>query len=514
MSKIDCSVPLHLRVMRTITGLTESPGDPDNPKIMAMRDWIACRYQNIDGMEAYCEGYTHDSVAWCGLCAAFCVTAAGAMPPFVKGSDTDCFLWAQSFASDPGFRQLDEPVLGAICVMTREGGGHVTLFEGWVNKGSSYKGRGGNQSDAVNVSTFYVSDLIGFYWPKDMPLPDEDDDIDDTDDDTVPVEDRPTLRIGDSGSDVEDLQRMLPHFSGEVDGDFGSITERNVMAYQFSRGLEVDGIVGPQTWQALYDQMPPVAPPEGALTMEQAKDIAKIANDSWISDYDWEDRGLAPKGWTQGMALAFAQSYKKLLNGHPAIMEMSKARTNSDKDALNVYGDDFNRLGMSNERAGADVLRHLYALMLGHGMRESSGEHCCGRDQSASNYDSTTCEAGAFQTSYNAAGASNPEFDYLMDEYLGRQSQGYLFAFAEEVSCSSSDWENYGSGRGAQFQILCKTAPAFSAESCGLTLRNLCNHYGPIVRHETELKEEADHMFQSVQDYMDEQEDDAQQGTA
>jgi hypothetical protein len=159
---------------------------------------------------------------------------------------------------------------------------------------------------------------------------------------------------------------------------------------------------------------------------------------------------------------------------------------------------------MSNERAGADVLRHLYALMLGHGMRESSGEHCCGRDQSADNYDSNTCEAGAFQTSYNAAGASNPEFDNLMDEYIRGESPGYLDAFSEDVSCSSSDWESYGSGRGKEFQDLCKNKPAFSAESAGLTLRNLCNHYGPIIRHETELCKDADVMFQAVQDYMDE----------
>lgn len=319
------------------------------------------------------------------------------------------------------------------------------------------------------------------------------------------VRDRPTLERGDSGPDVEDLQRMIPNFTGEVDGDFGGITEDNVRRYQLTRGLEVDGIVGPMTWQALYDQAPPLPPPEGALTIEQARDIIKIANDSWIADYDWEDRGAAPKGWTQGMALAFAQTYLRLLAGHPAAIEMSKARTNSDKDALDLYRDDFNRLGMSNEKAGPDVLRHLYALLLGHGMRESSGEHCCGRDQSASNYDSTTCEAGAFQTSYNAAGASNPEFDNLMDEYLARRSQGYLYAFAEEVSCSSSDWENYGSGRGADFQMLCKVAPAFSAESCALTLRNLANHYGPIIRHETELMKEADEMFQEVQDYMDEE---------
>jgi len=41
-----------------------------------------------------------------------------------------------------------------------------------------------------------------------------------------------------------------------------------------------------------------------------------------------------------------------------------EARVYSDKDALHIYQKDFVALGMSNERAGVNVLRHLYALML------------------------------------------------------------------------------------------------------------------------------------------------------
>jgi peptidoglycan hydrolase-like protein with peptidoglycan-binding domain len=327
-------------------------------------------------------------------------------------------------------------------------------------------------------------------------------------DDDIPVEDRPTLRIGDRGDDVEDLQRMIPRFTGEVDGDFGSITERNVIRYQVTRGLEPDGIVGQITWQALYDHklpMPPPAPPPGALDYQQQAAIIRIANESWIADYDWDDRGRAPAGYTQGMALAFAQSYLKLRAGHPAVTEMARGRTSSDKDVFNEYRDEFNRLGMSNEGDGPDTLRHLYALMLGSGMRESGGEHCCGRDQSAENYDSETCEAGLFQTSYNASSASDPEFDMLMVEYSTPQNQPtcYLQAFSQDVECSSSDWESYGSGVGRIFQDLCKSCPAFAVETHALTLRNLCNHYGPVIRHEVELRSEANEMFQAVQDYMD-----------
>jgi peptidoglycan hydrolase-like protein with peptidoglycan-binding domain len=345
------------------------------------------------------------------------------------------------------------------------------------------------------VQNYDPDAVVALVWPAAAGKPPE-----------IPVEDRPMLENGDSGPDVVDLQRLLPRFTGDIDGDFGDITEEAVTRYQETRGLEVDGVVGQETWQALYDNQPPLpppAPPPGGLTLEEQADIIKIVDDSWIADYDWEDRGRAPDGYTHGMAIAFAQTYKKLKAGHPAAVEMAKARTESSKDVFNEYMDEFRQAGMSNEKDGIDTLRHLYSLMLGSGIRESSGMYCCGRDQSAENVSSDTAEAGLFQTSYNASNASDPEFDMLQDEYARGASPGYREIFAEGVTCSSSDWENYGSGRGEQFQELCKTQPAFAVETHALTLRNLCNHYGPVVRHEIELKREADQMFKDVQDYMD-----------
>jgi hypothetical protein len=232
-------------------------------------------------------------------------------------------------------------------------------------------------------------------------------------------------------------------------------------------------------------------------------DICFIAYSSAIAQYSWKDRGKAPTGYTTGMACTFAQTYRKLKAGHPAAVDMAKARRSSDKDALHVYWQEFEALGMSNETAGVDTLRHLFALLLGHGVRESSGRHCEGRDLSADNVQSDTAEAGLFQTSYNAHSASDPEFDDLMTEYQDNAQICYLDVFDDEVSCSNDEWNCYGSGDGYDFQKLCKSCPAFACETAGLTLRNLCNHYGPIVRHETELKAAADDMFRQVQDYID-----------
>lgn len=485
-------IPKWLLVMRAITGLTEEPGSGDNPKILAMANYIARKFPD---MADYCALYTHDETAWCGLTAAFCMAAAGIRPPFGP-TDTDKWMWALSWKDwmYSGGKILGTPVQGCVVVKEREGGGHVTLFEELDDDGW-YRCRGGNQSDMVNVSSYDPDDVVALVWPVaggEVPQ--------------IPVGDRPTLERGDDGPDVVDLQSMIPRFTGEIDGDFGPTTEENVTRYQASRGLEVDGVVGEQTWQALYDNKPPLpppAPPPGALTYEQCAAISKIANESDIADYSWDDRGQAPVGFTQGMALAFAQTYLKLQANHPAAREMAKARTSSDKDVFNEYLAEFRAKGMNNEHDGIDTLRHLYALMLGSGMRESSGRHCEGRDLSAENTSSDEAEAGLFQTSYNAHSASDPEFDQLMAEYQRELSPGYLEAFAEGVTCSSSEWDSYGSGAGLEFQDLCKNAPAFAVETHALTLRNLCNHYGPIIRHEVELVTEADEMLKAVQAYID-----------
>ena len=59
---------------------------------------------------------------------------------------------------------------------------------------------------------------------------------------------------------VRELQAMLRRHDRAVviDGLFGRGTEGLVRSFQSSRGLRSDGVVGPDTWQALLDpEMPP-----------------------------------------------------------------------------------------------------------------------------------------------------------------------------------------------------------------------------------------------------------------
>jgi hypothetical protein len=59
---------------------------------------------------------------------------------------------------------------------------------------------------------------------------------------------RPTVRRGDRGAHVANVQRLL---GLATDGIFGPKTEQAVRAFQQQRRLKVDGVVGPQTWAAL-----------------------------------------------------------------------------------------------------------------------------------------------------------------------------------------------------------------------------------------------------------------------
>lgn len=69
------------------------------------------------------------------------------------------------------------------------------------------------------------------------------------------------LRQGSSGQDVITLQYLLNYaaeFYPDIpslsqDGVFGSRTRQSVAAFQRIMGLEPDGVVGPLTWEALYE---------------------------------------------------------------------------------------------------------------------------------------------------------------------------------------------------------------------------------------------------------------------
>lgn len=243
-----------------------------------------------------------------------------------------------------------------------------------------------------------------------------------------------------------------------------------------------------------------------AAELKQADAIArisKVASASPIAGYNWKNRGKAPAGYTKGMAVSYAKVYFDLGNQNPNAVEMAKAMTdNAAKDALKHYEEVFQPLKMDNSKAGVDTLRHLFVLMLGLGMRESSGKHCEGRDMAAHNTSAETAEAGLFQTSFNARSAS-PLMPKLFKDFLANSTPGYLEIFKEGVRCKPANLENFGEGDGREFQRLSKECPFFALEFAGIGLRNIRKHWGPINRRDAEIKPEADAMFLEVQKLVD-----------
>jgi peptidoglycan hydrolase-like protein with peptidoglycan-binding domain len=385
-------------------------------------------------------------------------------------TDTDKFLWAQSWqewGNETNCRQ------GALAVMTREGGGHVTLVE--EDLGSSFKGRGGNQSDAINVQTFPKSDVLAWVWPSGPPSPVE----------PPGPESMPTIEEGDTGYAVEEAQRLLGGV--EVDGDFGPTTKAATITFQEAKSLGVDGVIGPATWDALH---------EGGDPTEIEKAVCELAADSELADYSWRDRGKSPIGYVKGMALTYYRVWNRRLSDD-VVEEMGKTLGNADKDVLKWYETELNGKGWSLDSA-EHRLRALFAIQIGLGMRESSGRFCEGRDMSADNTSSETAEAGLFQTSYNAAGAS-PQMGELFDRWTDADGQGLRLEFGEGVKGSKDEWGCYGSGNGLLYQAMSKAYPQFHVEFTAVGMRVLRQHWGPINRKEVELRQEAYELLRDVE---------------
>lgn len=130
-------LPKHLRVALNLIGVMEHAGSADNPQIMA---WAReCRAAGVN-----VDGYTADSVPWCGLFMAYCMVAGDRAKEAKAIGGT---LWAlnwSKFGEDGG-----QPELGDILTFKRKGGGHVALYIG--EDANYYHVVGGNQSDRVNI---------------------------------------------------------------------------------------------------------------------------------------------------------------------------------------------------------------------------------------------------------------------------------------------------------------------------------------------------------------------------
>lgn len=300
---------------------------------------------------------------------------------------------------------------------------------------------------------------------------------------------------GDSGSEVVKLQKALGCLV--ADGNFGTTTDTWVRAFQAACDLYADGVVGNDTWDEVDDLVDRVETGKPPLRNKVVDKIWTMAATSEIADYSWPDRGIAPTGYIAGLALSFAYALRRG-DDDDAVNVMSQAQGNPEKDALAWYEKEFSAVGMSNKTAGPDTLRHLFVMMMGLGMRESSGRYCEGRDMSASNVESDTCEAGLYQTSWNIRSGS-PAIEPLLGDFWDNPN-GFLPQFKEGITATASNLNSYGNGDGARYQFLSRFAPLFHVMVTGTGMRTLRQHWGPINRREVTLRKEADALLKDVQE--------------
>lgn len=223
--------------------------------------------------------------------------------------------------------------------------------------------------------------------------------------------------------------------------------------------------------------------------------IIQIAAESEIARYAWLNRDRASMGYIKGLAVMYVRMGCKLKAGDPVAVEVSKEPgKDANVDALTYYADIFEQAGLPGDTAD-DRLRQLFVLLMGLGMRESSGRWCEGRDRSASNTSGEKAEAGLFQTSWNARTGS-ALMPKLFGDYAGRTD--FLSVFKEGVTVRDRDLENFGTGDGLEFQRLSKNCPAFAVEFAAVGLRNVRKHWGPINNRAAEVKRKADAMYRQV----------------
>ena len=118
----------------------------------------------------------------------------------------------------------------------------------------------GNKSDSVGYRKIGVDSpqIIGYGVPNYEAATGESSGSNSTNSvhnlDSEYIRTLPLLQYGSKGIYVKILQVLLNYYNNadlDVDGDFGPLTKSAVATYQMAHSLEIDGIVGRETWTQL-----------------------------------------------------------------------------------------------------------------------------------------------------------------------------------------------------------------------------------------------------------------------
>lgn len=140
--------PEYLTIARRNVGEGETDGENNSPFIRRM--WKALGLSWLLGQP------------WCGGVMARWMQQAGIQPP---AHAYRALSWAKWGAALPG------PMLGAVAVLTRKGGGHVGIVTGISANGQEVELLGGNQDNSVSLSWFVTRRVTAWRAPVGAKLP-------------------------------------------------------------------------------------------------------------------------------------------------------------------------------------------------------------------------------------------------------------------------------------------------------------------------------------------------------
>ena len=201
-------------------------------------------------------------VAWCAISCSYMANQLGISDQFGGKNDNVYHLMKQTEAANKKtgkglFKYTSKIQKGTVIKrgtvlfllksappMTAVSSKHVTTaYKDFTYTGSGWiQTLGGNQSDYIRIANYPQKYIYAIFEPE------------------YEVK-HPTLRKGDSGEAVKELQADLNYFGYRADGEklntdgkFGTKTEAALKEMQKDQDLEVDGVCGTESWRRL-DEM-------------------------------------------------------------------------------------------------------------------------------------------------------------------------------------------------------------------------------------------------------------------
>jgi hypothetical protein len=216
--------------------------------------------------------------------------------------------------------------------------------------------------------------------------------------------------------------------------------------------------------------------------------IDAVVGRSTCARHPWPGRGVAPPGYMRGMGRVYAKAWCDLRRPKSVAAGLAGADFEAGTDALALYG---KARGTPQER-----LRALYALALGEGMRESTGNASAGVNRAVRHRSASVAEAGLFQVMPNTLHDS-PWLPQLYDQYRAHPAACLRETFMD--GAKDRRQPVLGQGPQAEFQRFTKACPAFAVEYATVVLRTDRRKFPPVQHHRAQLLPACEDMFAEIE---------------